>query len=728
MRGVVFLCGAVSLVALGCGDMGLDGAGGGFNGSVGTGGPTDPPPTGNKWEGVEVVGECGRKSLAYVLVDEVCGGVDDPNYMDYFQAPIMRDGVKIGSDVYAVDASHLWVLDATDPQALARLALSAGFGEPMAVAQHEGRLLIAAGREGLLVVDVSIPEAPMRLHDVDLAGPALDVSVDGDTAYVSMGKAGIAVIDLAASPPTIQKILDVQGFAAATKVRDGIAYVAACESFAVLDVASGSVLGKTWVADAKTGQGILVAPAKDVALDGATAYVAAGRFGAVSVDITDPQQPAVKGNCTLPDEHGFYASGLHVDGERLFVAAGEWGILPVDVAAPACTSYVQPILNNLPPDDVACSTEPPWEVLSWQETWLPPVQPGRDPLQVITDGDQLYAFGDATRIGIRAIDVRTKTTDELPKVGRYEEPRMLLGVAGDTARVVAFGKAGAIFTREIDGSLTQSPDVPEVRLARAAAFLGDGRYVLGLPNAGGGTDLIVEGEASPIVLDEPMWPGSLAARDGLVFVPEKSGVLQIDVATGTKQKWPSQRVAELPQSIVASPSSVLVAAPEWPSLLRITQTSVDPLAPQGVWSVDEIENVSLWRSGLPRRLLAETSVGVVEVAGLGIKSGLTVHPTNGSETTIDLPRGTYMGIASSGDRVYLVATDRGRYTSTLVTVNVAGSTPSIEGRRLFTGDASGVALIGASLYLADADRGVVVYDVAGGSPVQKSLIELEVLP
>ena len=90
--------------------------------------PSTPPPTGNKWDEIEIEGECGRTTLAYVLVDEVCGGTDDPGYMAAFHAPIMRDGARFGDTLYAADASYLWVLDVADPTSVERRQLLSGFG------------------------------------------------------------------------------------------------------------------------------------------------------------------------------------------------------------------------------------------------------------------------------------------------------------------------------------------------------------------------------------------------------------------------------------------------------------------------------------------------------------------------------------------------------------------------------------------------------------------------
>ncbi|MBI5546910.1 MAG: IPT/TIG domain-containing protein, partial [Deltaproteobacteria bacterium] len=56
--------------------------------------------------------------------------------------------------------------------------------------------VVAAGAEGLVLVDLTDPAAPIRLSAVDVGGFAWDVRVVGSLAYVAAGAAGIAVVDL----------------------------------------------------------------------------------------------------------------------------------------------------------------------------------------------------------------------------------------------------------------------------------------------------------------------------------------------------------------------------------------------------------------------------------------------------------------------------------------------------------------------------------------------------
>lgn len=290
--------------------------------------PPGEPPTGQKWEPVDT-DDCGRDGIAWVLVDEVCGGTQDPDYMDYFRAPMFRDGARVGDQMYAVDATYLWVLDMTDHSAIQRQSLFAGLAEPLAVGQYEGRLLIAAGSGGLLELNLDNPSAPELVSRVDLPGPALDVHVEGDEAFVAFGSGGIAVVDLL-DGATLNRTIATPGFAAGVTTADGRAYVAACDTVAVIDLATDTLLAQTWLSEAYDGD-FLVAPAKDVAVVGTFAFVAAGRFGAVAIDISDPSAPEIVGNCTVADELSFYASGVRANDDTLFVAGGEWGILPVEL-------------------------------------------------------------------------------------------------------------------------------------------------------------------------------------------------------------------------------------------------------------------------------------------------------------------------------------------------------------------------------------------------------------
>jgi hypothetical protein len=696
--------------------------------------PSQPPPTGGKWQGVTSENECGRKSFQWVVVDEVCGDVDAPDYLDAFEAPMFRDGALVANLLYTVDAAHLWVLDMSDPSAIRRRALISGIGRPLSVATHAGRLVVAAGGEGLVLLGIEEPFEPRAIARVALSGPALDVHVDGDRAYVATGAAGVAVVDLSVDPPALVRELEVPGFAAGVKTKGNHAYVAACTTFAVVDLTTGRVSGSEWLDTAIQG-GVLVAPAKDVEIVGETAYVAAGRYGAVALDVTDPARPGLRGNCTLATDLAFYASGVRAQGDQVFIAGGEWGILPVDAGAQECSLRVEPVVAVPPKPGGGCSSEPPWKVLDWQERWAPPPPPidqpgvpprGRDPIQVLPAGDVLYAFGDARRIGLRAVDARDPKSSELFRVGRYDEPHEIVDIDARAGRVLVVGKAGGLFRGDAVGLLLPDADpLPLARNAVAGALTAEGRWVLATEQR----ELVFEGAAARASTLSRVWPNGIVARGKDVIVPDASGARVLDAAGSAVSSISHARTAELPPSAVAVGDDVVLASPEWVNALSV-RASATELPAHGVFDGKQILDASLWQVGLPRRILLANdsdpgAPSLVEVAGLARRAGVFDHRTG---TTLSLPEGEYVAGAAAGRRAWLVAADRARYKSQLVAIELSAGSPRVAAIEVFTGVAADVAVDGDRLYVADADGAVRVYARSATADTLVGIHRLEVSP
>lgn len=681
------------------------------------GAPTSPAPTGQKWKPVATDEGCGRSGVRWVLVDEICGdgeGTDDPQSLT---APMFRDGAAIGDHLFAVDASHLWSLDLAKPIGqIARSALVTGLGQPLAVDRRGGELVLAAGQEGLVLVDTTNPAAPLRSRSLALPGAAFDVQVVGDKAFVAMGGAGLAEIDLASATPMLKHAWPLSGFSASVTTRGGYAFVASCSTFRVVDLATGGVVAQTWVPKAVVGQR-LVAPAKKVTLVGDVAFVAAGRYGAVAIDVSAPTSPRLIGNCTKLDDESFYASGVRANASSIFVAGGEWGVLPLDAKNPAAACPTSMVVAT--PEAVApsCETKPPWEVVPWEQLWAPP-PPRKDPVQVLPVGDRLYAFGDARRIGTRAVDVR-EATSALTLLDRWDEPRALLGIAAMGDRIVAVGPKGGVFRTDAAGKLARSPS-PDDALLKAStgvALLDDGRWV-----AMDAATVRVEGGSSPLGGGVPI---ALSTRGTKVAIATRTQLDVLDVATGTKSTHQLTRPARLPLSIALDASSVTYAAPEWPTAENALS---GPLDPHGVFDDDDILDASLWRTRLPRRLFVPSAQGMVEIAGVGPSVGLVLHGPGGPKKTPLFPI-TYAAAASDGSHVYLVGLDRSLYRSYLVSVSLEGAAPKVVSLESFTGAAAGVAFANGRVFVADADGIIRVYTTGPeGAAVPAPALSLEVSP
>jgi hypothetical protein len=208
-----------------------------------------------------------------------------------------------------------------------------------------------------------------------------------------------------------------------------------------------------------------------------------------------------------------------------------------------------------------------------------------------------------------------------------------------------------------------------------------------------------------------------------VAVPTAEGAVVYDVDAGTTASLSSGAEAALPQAIAFWGADLVVASPEWTEARLL---GAGPVAAHGVFDLADVMDASLWRVGVPRRLLVSTSLGLAEVATLGATAGLALH--DGTTETMALPPGTYVGGDASGDRLYLAVADRGSYRSQIVTVALDGAGPILHGVDAFTGVASGVAVDGDRLYVADADRGVRVYDLSGEHPQPLGVVELEQAP
>lgn len=82
----------------------------------------------------------------------------------------------------------------------------AALDEAWNVRLHGSLAYVANGADGLSIVDVSDPSAPVLRGSVDLEGIAKDLVVDGDRAYVALGGEGIAAVDV--SDPDAPALLD----------------------------------------------------------------------------------------------------------------------------------------------------------------------------------------------------------------------------------------------------------------------------------------------------------------------------------------------------------------------------------------------------------------------------------------------------------------------------------------------------------------------------------------
>lgn len=98
-------------------------------------------------------------------------------------------------------------------------------------------LYIANGIGGIVVYDISVPESPVFVSQINTTGAAQDIDISGDNAIVAVGGLGVDIIDFSdpANPEFITNITGI-GSAFNLSVENGLAYVARWETVEIIDV------------------------------------------------------------------------------------------------------------------------------------------------------------------------------------------------------------------------------------------------------------------------------------------------------------------------------------------------------------------------------------------------------------------------------------------------------------------------------------------------------------
>ena len=179
---------------------------------------------------------------------------------------------------------------------------------------------------GLQMVDVSSPDAPEVVANVDTSGYVRRLAVDGNYAYLCMSTEGVRVVDVTdpLSPEVVAEY-NTPGYATAVTIDGNYAYVGDSEQgLTILDVTDPT--SPTFVGQYDSTAGIF----GDVAVVGNYAYVVGMSSRPVhhrrfrSVD-------AVKADCY--DTPG-NTRGLDISGNYLYLADGTYGLKILDITDP----------------------------------------------------------------------------------------------------------------------------------------------------------------------------------------------------------------------------------------------------------------------------------------------------------------------------------------------------------------------------------------------------------
>jgi len=189
-------------------------------------------------------------------------------------------------------------------------------------------IYVANGQYGLQIFDITNPANPVQVNVNDqiktLPGIAMDVSINGNRAYLAYDGGGVIILDTTnpADPQVvgISTNLQADNRAVDLDVEGSTVYLAMLDhgvsTINTANTANPVVLSQY---DAPTG-------IKDMFVQGDYAYTVDGSRGLWTFDISDTGHPQEVSFLSIPQ-----ASGVFVAGDYAFVAAGQSGLLVVNI-------------------------------------------------------------------------------------------------------------------------------------------------------------------------------------------------------------------------------------------------------------------------------------------------------------------------------------------------------------------------------------------------------------
>ncbi|HAB18940.1 MAG TPA: hypothetical protein PLX89_03845 [Verrucomicrobiota bacterium] len=431
------------------------------------------------------------------------------------------------------------ILDVSNPAAPTRVGGSDLSGSAVQVVDG---LAYLAGREGLQILDVTIPTAPIvGTHRTD--GDCRGVRVLGNLAYLSAGSSGLQVLDI--TIPSTPKQLSGYGIKSGAWDSDivgGLAFVASyMGGIQVLDVSnpqSPSLVGTYSQSDR----------ALTVQVVDELAFVADATVGLVILDVAEPTSPVRVGSFPFPQ----ILQNIKVVGNHAYLADGTSGliILRVDRGVAQTLDWAQPA------NDVALLTGESSSFIGSASSGLPVTYrvvtgPGEIANGVLTATNfgtvviEAEQAGDATYLPVKERRAVNPVGVALTRVGSYNIGGVAFGVqvVGNLAYVaVADGEEGLKILDVSDptrpvlvGSFDTSEDAFTVQVVGSRAYLA--------ADAAGLIILDVSNPSSPRLLGE----NSIASEayvvrvvGDLAYVADNTnGLLIFDVSDPTAPKLKS---------------------------------------------------------------------------------------------------------------------------------------------------------------------------------------------
>jgi hypothetical protein len=574
-----------------------------------------------------------------------------------------------GSFAYVAVGSRVNVYDVTDPAVPREIGSTAFFADDVTdILVDDSRAYIAAGTDGIYIVDISDRTAPRVIGRWDSPGTAEGIARDGSWIYVADGPFGLRIVDASdpATPRPVGSAFDTR-FAFDVAVRDHYAFVAAADAgLLVVDVADRDNLRELVVLDTP-------GYARDLAMTGTTLYVADQWGGVRVMSIATPFRPREIAAISLPS----WAFAVTASGGTLHVADGARGFHTFDVSDPA--------------HPLEAGTHPMTQALSWKVA----VSNGR-------------AFGGVRTQSVLILDVTQPAT--LRQVGRIA-PLIRAGWVA-TRGDVAYVSTGEQDIRVID---IRRPERMRERGA-GVTLNGSGGPIVAIGNeyvyiatgvaTGGRVD--VYDVRNP---DQPAHAGSLRlnfpqeliASGSLLYVPDEFGLQVVDISNPASPAMKGTIVFP-PDNFVTSGATSVAVAGQYAFVsagrngLKVVDVS-DPakMSIAGSWSGSSVSQLA-YRDGFLYAATGalETELVVFDVADprQPVRIGSTSLP--GRSVGDVLLDGSYAYVANGGAGVVVIDIRNPEQPFIVAQIGTPGFAThlAMEGGRLFvTASNGGLAVV-----------------------------------
>jgi len=212
------------------------------------------------------------------------------------------------------------------------------------------------------VVDVAVPDSSVSLAVITpTLGYLRSLVISDKYAYVAAGSNGLGIIDISTpTTPTIINILDTPGYASGVAKQGSYVYISDHDAIRIVDVSNPNAPIEIGVYQPSNFY-----PGENMAVSGGLLYVQ-DQYGDELhiVDIDNPNTPTAAGILSLPSS-GF---GLYLSGSTAYLGTSRDGLAVVDVSDPGSPSLLNTVGEMSYASSVAAADNAAF-VLSKQDLW-----------------------------------------------------------------------------------------------------------------------------------------------------------------------------------------------------------------------------------------------------------------------------------------------------------------------------------------------------------------------